>query len=404
MSIFTKVLILFLISLFLMFFVSTKTEQLTQESIQSLLKEKYIQVSDELFTYLASNDIDALNKKLKELNFKVIKDENHYFKASKIIYKYETPLSSIKILQDQEDKFLLYMKYLDDDILVIDKSQNKNVEEIEFLNYLILADILILLILFVLILKMIYPLKNISKNIKAFGEGDYTSRIQVHTNDEIAEVSKTFNAMAKNLEELITSRQRLLRDIGHELKTPISKSKLAIEMIKESKYKNILQSALGQMDDMTNDLLHLEKLNSHNSSLKLEIFTVETLISSALSKLFIEDESLVEVHIGSNFMIEADLNYLSIALKNLIDNALKYTKEKPIFIQTKDKKIEVKSRGEKLEKPLEFYCELFTQGDNSREQKGYGLGLSMVKRILDKHQFLLSYAYEEGFNVFTIKI
>ncbi|MEJ2373039.1 MAG: sensor histidine kinase, partial [Sulfurimonas sp.] len=68
-----------------------------------------------------------------------------------------------------------------------------------------------------------------------------------------------------------------------------------------------------------------------------------------------------------------DLNYLSIALKNLIDNALKYTTQKPVYIIVKDGSILVKSKGEKLDKPLEFYCEDFTQGDNSRNQKGYGL-------------------------------
>jgi len=403
MSIFTKVLMLFLISLFLMLFVSNKTEELTQSTLKSLLKEKYIQTSDELFKYLANNDLDALERKLKELNFEKITDEKHYFASSKVIYTYDTGLSSIKILQHEDDRFLLYMKYLDDDILVIDLSQNSNFQEIAFLNYLILADILILIILFLIILKMIYPLKKISNGIKAFGEGDYSSRVEVVSNDEIAEVASTFNAMASNIQELIAARQRLLRDMGHELKTPISKSKLALEMIEESKYKNILQRALIQMDDMTNDLLNIEKLSTKDTTLKLEKFTVETLISTTLSKLFMQDERSIDIEIDSNFEIEADLNYLSIALKNLTDNALKYAIKKPIFIKAYDKTIEVKSSGKKLEETLEFYCEVFTQGDNSREQQGYGLGLSMVKRVIDKHNFTLSYRFEDNLNIFTIK-
>ncbi|MCK5110482.1 MAG: HAMP domain-containing protein [Arcobacteraceae bacterium] len=404
MSIFNKVLILFLISLSLMIFVSNKTNKLTQDTLESLLKEKYIQVSDELFKYLTNNDQDSLKRKLKELEFKIITNKQHYFDLSQTIYNYETTLSSIKILRHEDDKYLLYMKYLDDDILVIDLSQDKNFEEKEFLNYLILADISILIILFLIILKIIYPLKNISKSIKKFGEGDYSSRVKIITNDEIGEVSTTFNSMASNIEELITSRQRLLRDIGHELKTPIAKSKLAIEMIEDSKYKKILNKALVQMDDMTSELLHLEKLNANRYKLKLEKFNIETLISEALSKLFIEDETLIDIKIVSKFDIKADLSYLSIALKNLIDNALKYSTQKPIFIVVEDKKISIKSKGEKLDKPLEFYCEVFTQCDNSRKQKGYGLGLSLVKRILDKHNFDFSYFYDDGFNVFVIDI
>ncbi len=404
MSIFTKVLILFIISFSLMLFVSKKTEKLTQESIQSLLKEKYLQVSDELFKYLANNDMDALNKKFQALQFERVANTEETIDTSKVVYDYETDLSRIQILKEEDDRLLLYMRYLDDDILLIDLSQNKNFEEIAFLNYLILADILILIILFLLILKMIYPLKNISKNIQAFGEGDYSARVEVISNDEIAGVSNTFNAMASNIQNLISARQRLLRDIGHELKTPISKSILSLEMMEESKYKAILQRALVQMDEMTNDLLNLEKLNNEHTALKVENFTVETLISTALSKLFIEDETLIEIKIESNFEIEADLDYLSMALKNLIDNALKYTTVKPIFILVVNQDIKVKSKGPKLEKPLAFYCEVFTQGDNSREEKGYGLGLSMVNRILERHGFKLLYTYEEGMNVFTMKV
>jgi len=402
MSIITKVSILFLISLSLMLFVSNKTEQLTQETLESLLKEKYIQVSDELFGYLADNDISALNKKLQELKLSRVENKEHNIDASKVLYQYESDLSSIKILEDEDNKFLLHMSYLDDDILVVDRSQNKNFQEMEFVNYLILADILILVILFLIILKMIYPLKNIAKNIKEFGDGEYSKRVYIVSNDEIADVAKTFNMMATNIEELILSREALLRDMGHELKTPIAKSKIALEMIEDSKYKEILSRALSQIDEMVSELLDLEKLNANRYELKKQKFSCETLISESLARLYIEDETLVDVSIKSNFEIDGDLNYLITALKNLIDNALKYSTSKPIFVVAEDENISVKSKGEKLEKPLKFYCEAFTQGDNSRNQVGYGLGLSLVKRVLDRHEVVLLYGYDNGYNIFSI--
>ena len=187
MSIFNKVLILFLISFFLMIFMSNETNKLTQNQIETLLKEKYIQVSDELFTHLSNNNKNALNKKLQELDFKVINDKKHYFTSSEIIYEYTTSISAINILKHEDDKYLLYMKYLDDDILVMDYSQEKNFAKKEFLNYMVIADILILIILFLIILKMIYPLKEMSKSIKKFGDGDYNSRIKDYGNDEIGE-------------------------------------------------------------------------------------------------------------------------------------------------------------------------------------------------------------------------
>ena len=404
MSIFTKVLILFLLSLTLMIFVSNETNKLTQNTIETLLIEKYIQISGELFNYLANNDHDSLQKKIEELDLEVVEDKKHYLDVSKTIYNYETPLSAIKIMKYSDNKYLLYMNYLDDDVLIKNLIQDKNLQEEDFLSYLILADILILVILFFIILKMIYPLQHMSQSIKKFGEGNYSSRIEIASNDEIGKLATTFNAMASNIEELIISRQRLLRDIGHEIKTPITKSKLAIEMIEESKYKKLLKKALEQMDDMTNELLYIEKLNANQYSLKLVSFNVETLLSEALSKLLIEDETLINISVKSNFEIKADLNYLSIAVKNIIDNALKYSLEKPILIEVEDNEILIKSKGEKLEKSLDFYCEAFSQGDDSREQKGYGLGLNLVKQILDKHHYELSYFYENEYNVFVIQL
>lgn len=99
------------------------------------------------------------------------------------------------------------------------------------------------------------------------------------------------------LKLLILSRQRLLRDIGHELRTPLAKSKLALEMLGEGKYQQSLKKAISQVDDMTKELLDIERLNANMEQLQMCSFDVETLISQSLERAWIEDESLVEVHI-----------------------------------------------------------------------------------------------------------
>lgn len=404
MSIVTKVFFLFLASLLMMLFVSSKTESITQETFESLLTQKYIQVSDELFTLYANNDLDNLKKKLTVFKLEMRNEEMPESQIDKVIYMYDTGLSNIQVVKDKEGYLFLSLQYLDNEIVLKDTLQDVNFNEMSFLRYMIIADIAILIGLLLVILKMVYPLKAIAKAIQKFGTGEYAHRIEVDSKDEIADVAQTFNAMAKNLEELIVSRQRLLRDIGHELKTPISKSKLAAEMIEPSKYKTILQKALTHLDEMVDELLNIEKLHASKSVLVLEAFHVETLIGRALDKLLIEDETLVKIQIEDNFIMKADLNYLSIALKNLIDNALKYSEKRPIYIACKNNIIYVKSIGEKLDKPLEYYCDIFTQGDDSRGKKGYGLGLSIVKMIVQKHDFKLFYTYEEGYNIFAIKL
>ncbi len=404
MSIFKKILLLFGISLILMIFVSNRADNLTQNSFETILKQKYMQLSNDFFRYLADADEAGLQKKLKELNFEQKPTKISHLKNIKILYDYKTDLSEIKIFKDEEDYLYLYMKYLDDDILLFDTLQIQSHKEKKFLDYLIGADIVITIIMFLIILKILYPLKKISKTIEKFGKGEFEKRVDIKSNDEIGKLASTFNTMAKNTQELIDSKQRLLRDIGHELRTPIARSKLALEMIDEDKkYKDILKRALIQMDEMTNELLSLEKLSQNKTPLNLTEFDVETLLGNALSKLLIDCEEDIEIEIESNFKLKADLKYLSIALKNLIDNGLKYSTKKPIYIVAKNNHIEVRSQGEKLQKPLEFYCEVFTQEDSSREQKGYGLGLSIVKRVLDRHNYTFWYLYKSGYNIFEIK-
>ena len=402
MSIFTKVFILFCISIVLMFYLSNKTNAITDEKIEFIHKEKYIQASKELFNYLVNGDITTLNKRVQELNYET---RNLAIESKDLVSIYNQNISfgEIQILK-QDDGYLLFMKYLDDEFYFYDISQKKEIEQKEHLNYLILADISILIIMFFVIIGILRPLKTISKGIKNFGSGDYSSRLLIpNSKDEIGELVRRFNTMAENLESLIIARTQFLNDISHELRTPISKVKLSLEMIEESKYKKILKKSIDNIDELTNELLELERLNSKNLILNVEKHSIETILANALSKMIVENEEDIEVKILNRFDCVADINYISIAIKNLIDNALKYREKGNVEIVVDKAILEVRNYGKKLDKELEFYMQTFTQEDTSRNIKGYGLGLNIVKRVLEHHNFILEYSHGNNQNIFTIR-
>jgi two-component system OmpR family sensor kinase len=245
---------------------------------------------------------------------------------------------------------------------------------------------------------LLSPLKKITKQITNFANGELSSRININSKDEIGILANTFNNMATSLENSIKTREELLRDIGHELRTPIAKGKFAIEKIDDFSQKELLKKIFVDLEILTNELIELEKLNL--TKLNLTNFTVETLIVESLGKLYLEDESKVEIHINENFKINADLYYLSTALKNLIDNALKYAISYPIIIEANKNEISISNKGQKLSKEIEYYLKPFTQELSQRD--GFGLGLSIVKKIIDKHNFKLEYFYENGNNIFKI--
>lgn len=395
MSISKKISILFSISLLLMTIIGFWIDSINSERINNLIKDKYLKIANELFENIDNENVVnqlILEHKLKSLE--KLKD-----KEKDVFYHKNHTFGFISIFQERlEDEFIIHLKYLDDEY-ILKTPDEENLNEKFRLNLLVFLDIFVLFLIFLYILKLLAPLKKITNEIDGFSKGDLSRRVHINSSDEIGVLAKTFNQMASNLEELIKTREELLRDIGHELRTPIAKGKFAIEKIDNFSQKELLIKIFSDLETLTNELIKLEKLNS--SKLNITTFSIETLILDSLDKLYIDDESKVKLQIDEDFKIDADLEYLSMALKNLIDNALKYTDSFPIIIQASNNQISVINKGKKLSKDIEYYLKPFTQELSQRD--GFGLGLSIVNKIVYKHSFELFYRYEKENNIFTIK-
>ncbi|QKE30070.1 two-component system sensor histidine kinase [Arcobacter acticola] len=394
MSIFKKISILFFISLTLMSIIGFWIDEINSKRIDTLVKEKYIKISNELFQNIENKtQLNALLDKY-DLEKKELKNNNNY----NILYENTLTFGYIVILQETfGDEFIIKIKYLDDEY-ILKTADEENITDKLILNILVFVDIFVLFLIFLYILKLLSPLKIITKQLTNFSNGDLSSRIDIKSNDEIGILANSFNKMASNLENLIKTREELLRDIGHELRTPIAKGKFAIEKIDDFSQKELLKKIFKDLEVLTNELIELEKLNS--TKLNITTFKAETLIVESLEKLYLDDESKIEINIQEDFKINGDLYYLSIVLKNLIDNALKYAISYPIQIDVNLNTISVSNKGKELSKQLEYYLKPFTQELSQRD--GFGLGLSIVKKIIDKHDFRLEYSYKDESNIFKI--
>ena len=395
MSIFKKISILFIISLTLMTIIGFWIDSINSKRIDALVKDKYIKISNELFANIENkNELTKLFTKYSlELKNETIKNQDY-----EVFYENKLTFGHILILQKTfDDEFILRIKYLDDEY-ILRTPEEENISDKFILNILVFVDIFVLFLIFLYILKLLSPIKIITKQLTNFSNGDLSSRIDIKSNDEIGILANSFNKMASNLENLIKTREELLRDIGHELRTPIAKGKFAIEKIDDFSQKELLKKIFKDLEVLTNELIELEKLNS--TKLNITTFKAETLIVESLEKLYLNDESKIEINIQEDFKINGDLYYLSIVLKNLIDNALKYATSYPIQIDVKLNTISVSNKGKELSKQLEYYLKPFTQELSQRD--GFGLGLSIVKKIIDKHDFRLEYSYRNESNIFKI--
>ena len=394
MSIFKKISLLFIISFILMAIIGSWIDNINSKRMENLIKEKYIKVIDEILKNIENEKV--LNEIFQKNELKIKKDFDSI--NSEILYQKKYDFGNVTIIKESfEDEFIIEIKYLENKY-ILKTPDEENLNDKTILNILISVDIFLLVLIFLYIFKLLSPLKIITKEITNFANGDLSSRININSKDEIGILANSFNKMATSLENSIKTREELLRDIGHELRTPIAKGKFAIEKIDDFSQKELLKKIFIDLETLTNELIELEKLNL--TKLNLSTFSAETLIIESLGKLYLEDESKIEIHINEDFKISGDLYYLSTALKNLIDNALKYAISYPIIIEANKNEISISNKGQKLSKEIEYYLKPFTQELSQRD--GFGLGLSIVKKIIDKHNFKLEYFYENGNNIFKI--
>ena len=371
------------------------TNNINSKRMNKLVQEKYQTIIDDIFKNIENKNY--INTILSKNNLKILKELPN--SSNQIIYSQDYTFGKIEILKEIFDnEFLIKINYLDEEY-ILKTPDEENLNEKNILNFLVFLDIFVLFLIFLYILTLLSPLKKITKQITNFANGELSSRININSKDEIGILANTFNNMATSLENSIKTREELLRDIGHELRTPIAKGKFAIEKIDDFSQKELLKKIFSDLETLTNELIELEKLNL--TKLNFTTFSAETLIIESLEKLYLEDESKIEIKINEDFKISGDLHYLSTALKNLIDNALKYAISYPIIIETNKNELSISNKGTKLSKELEYYIKPFTQELAQRD--GFGLGLSIVKKIVDKHHFQLLYSYEKEFNIFKIQ-
>jgi len=337
---------------------------------------------------------DIMQKLIKKELYSLVVNKNSDFKTFNKNFE--------KINIDTEKLLIFETKYLQDKLTQTQDRRNEFLSTIK-LELLILFTILLLLS-FVISSKIINEIKEklyrLNQGVlQLFKNGEKTIKVDIGENNELSEITNNLNSYLQKQSNIIDSREELLRNISHELKTPIAKGKFLIEKIqKNNKTINDINTIFYDIEMLTSKLLEREKLNF--AILKTSKFKVSSLILESLSKLLIEDESKVIVKIKNDFDIEADFYYLTIALKNLIDNAMKYAKEFPIIVKSKNDVIYISNIANKLSNDLIYYIQPFTREPN--QQQGHGLGLNIVDKILSRHGFKLNYKHSNSYNIFYI--
>jgi two-component system OmpR family sensor kinase len=236
-----------------------------------------------------------------------------------------------------------------------------------------------------------------------FANGDLDIDCEMENDNEITEVANAFNYAVSQIRQLNNSRRLFLRNIMHELKTPITKGRITAEMLEDGKQKQRLISTFARLEGLLNEFTAIEQISANGQHLQKRVYRVIDIIDEAID-ISMANPERIEQMIQSDLSVKVDFKLFTVAIKNMIDNGIKYSTDNHIKISANFKSIQFASLGTKLPNELSYYIEPFTQGEKQSPQS-FGLGLYIVDSILLAHHMELTYEYSNGYNIFKfIKI
>ncbi len=212
----------------------------------------------------------------------------------------------------------------------------------------------------------------------------------------------TIKSLSK-IRALLDSREIFNKALMHELKTPIAKGRVSAEMLEEIKYKDKIIESFERINGLIDEFSVVERLSSKNYEPNIKEYVLDDLLDAALDRLMLESGEMVS-GVGCDAKIEADFEMFVLALKNLIDNAIKYSSDGKVEVVCENGKITIKNSGKFLEYPIKRYFEPFFshKGNQKSSQAGLGLGLFIAKKALELQNKKLVYKYQEPIHSFTI--
>lgn len=265
---------------------------------------------------------------------------------------------------------------------------------------LFIAIDLLVALFFLYILKKLTPLRRLKNAIIDFREGDTRLDVPIGGNDEISQITEEFNHVLEKISSLREARSLFLRNILHELKTPIMKGALSADCLEPSEDQRRLKRIFARMDYLLGEFSTMERFSSQEIAINPREYRFVDILDHACDILMCDKNNITVYGENSALIIKADFELFAIALKNLLDNAFKYSQEKPTLRISIDA-IEICSSGEPLSREQRSFSRPFNR-EYENSSGGLGLGLYITHSILEKHGYSLQYDVRDGMNCFSI--
>ena len=239
------------------------------------------------------------------------------------------------------------------------------------------------------------PIRAIRRGAEHIGQGHFDFRIANVRSDQLGDLAADINRMAGDVEDMLNAKRALLLGISHELRTPLSRMRLAAEFFEDEEQAQSLKAEIMEMEKIVVSLLEAERLNSRHAQLSRTDVNVGELVKTMLDDFFSRDMERISVSLPDEPVLASiDAARISLLLKNLLSNALRYTRpdeglvEVTVAAADDTLVLTVADNGPGLSEDQAAHIgEPFYRGDPSRarESGGSGLGLYLATLVAKAH-------------------
>ena len=342
------------------------------------------------------------HKNLLDMNYELFESKeeikNILSNNKKMIFARSNKHNETFKIFEIDGKIYLFFEKFDTQILIKDL-ESKNLTNSFYTIFVFVSLLIVITILYINTLKKLLPLKELKDKVINFGDEKFDFELSnSRSKDEVTLLANEFKKSAQKLKNIKESRNIFIRNIMHELKTPITKGKFLLQLEKSDENIEKLKMVFNRLESLINEFATIEELISQNRVLEKKSYFLEDLLDNAKDILMIDDNCVKNSY--ENIKLNVNFKLFSIAIKNLIDNAIKYSNDKKVEVLTQNEDILFVNSGKKLEGDFEKYLEPFYSKSSN---ESFGLGLYIVFNILKANGYNLLYKYEDGKNIFIVK-
>ncbi len=375
---------------------------------QTELFDKYLPVAKMVIRKYAETKTfdEEFHQSLVDIQYKLIEPMGN---INAITYNPKT-----KVLLDKKDNRrdgVFRVLYLDDHNYIYLKTNNKTflIRDDHTLNtsthiYIILVFLIVIstiILLYIITLRKLTPLRLLKDKVKNLGDEEFDfDCCDLEGKDEVTLLALEFKESATKLKNLKESRNVFIRNIMHELKTPITKGKFLTQLDQNEANNEKLKSVFNRLEGLINEFATIEELISSSKNVEKNNYFLDDIVDNAMDILMVEEEQVTKKY--DNKKINVNYKLFSIAIKNLIDNAIKYSTSKQVTISNENEDVIFINEGKKLDYALDSYFEPFFKNEE-KPKDSFGLGLYITYNILKANNYELKYEYKDGVNIFTAK-